>query len=55
MVKKADDLYSTFMIIEVKAPDAYDREMDEIKTQLFQVAKFKKGNSIPYLLYRVYV
>jgi type I restriction enzyme M protein len=49
LVKKADDLYSTFMIIEVKAPDAYDREMDEIKTQLFQVAKLEKGTQ--YLIY----
>ena len=49
LVKKADNTYSTFMIIEVKAPDEYDREMEEIKTQLFQVAKLEKGTQ--YLIY----
>jgi type I restriction enzyme M protein len=49
LVKKNDKTYSTFMIIEVKAPDEYDREMEEIKTQLFQVAKLEKGTQ--YLIY----
>jgi type I restriction enzyme M protein len=49
LVKKPDNTYSTFMIIEVKAPDEYDREMEEIKTQLFQVAKLEKGTQ--YLIY----
>lgn len=49
LVKKPDNTYSTFMIIEVKAPDQYDQEMEEIKTQLFQVAKLEKGTQ--YLIY----
>lgn len=49
LVKKADATYSTFMIIEIKAPDEYDQEMEEIKTQLFQVAKLEKGTQ--YLIY----
>lgn len=49
LVKKADSTYSTFMIIEVKASDTYDQEMEEIRTQLFQVAKLEKGTQ--YLIY----
>jgi len=49
LVKNKDETYSPFMIIEVKAPDEYDREMDEIKTQLFNVANQERGTQ--YLLY----
>lgn len=49
LVKRKDGNYSTFMIIEVKAPDEYDREMEEIKTQLFKVAMLEKGTQ--YLIY----
>jgi len=49
LVKNKDESYSTFMIIEVKAPDEYDRELEEIKTQLFEVAKLEKGTQ--YLIY----
>ena len=49
LVKNKDETYSTFMIIEVKAPDEYDRELEEIKTQLFEVAKLEKGTQ--YLIY----
>lgn len=49
LVRNKDNTYSTFMIIEVKAPDVYDKQMEEIKTQLFQVAKLEKG--IQYLIY----
>jgi type I restriction enzyme M protein len=49
LVKKADNTYSTFMIIEVKAPDEYDHQKEEIRTQLFQVAKLEKGTQ--YLIY----
>jgi type I restriction enzyme M protein len=49
LVRNNDNSYNTFMIIEVKAPDTYDKEMEEIKTQLFQVAKLEKGTQ--YLIY----
>ncbi len=49
LVKNKDDTYSTFMIIEVKAPDEYDREMNEIRTQLFQIAQLERGTQ--YLIY----
>ncbi len=49
LVKKPDNIYETFMIIEVKAPDTYDKEIDEIKTQLFQLARLEKGTQ--YLIY----
>jgi type I restriction enzyme M protein len=49
LVKRPDNSYETFMIIEVKAPDEYDKEFDEIRTQLFQVARLEKGTQ--YLIY----
>ena len=49
LVKKPDDTYNTFMIIEVKAPDVFDHEMDEIKTQLFQLARLERGTQ--FLIY----
>lgn len=49
LVRNNDNTYTTFMIIEVKAPDTYDKEMEEIKTQLFQVAQLEKGTQ--YLIY----
>ena len=49
LVKNKDQTYNTFMIIEVKAPDEYDRELEEIKTQLFEVAKLERGTQ--YLIY----
>lgn len=49
LVKKPDRTYNTFMIVEVKAPDEYDREMEEIRTQLFQVARLEEGTQ--YLIY----
>lgn len=49
LVKNKNEEYSTFMIIEVKSPDEYDKEMDEIKTQLFNVANQERGTQ--YLLY----
>jgi len=49
LVKNKDNTYTTFMVIEVKAPNEYDKEMDEIKTQLFEIAKLEKGTQ--YLIY----
>lgn len=49
LVRNADNTYNTFMIIEVKAPDTYDKEMEEIRTQLFQVARLERGTQ--YLVY----
>lgn len=49
LVKELDNTYRTFMIVEVKAPDTFDNEMDEIKTQLFQMARLERGTQ--YLVY----
>lgn len=49
LVKNKDKSYSTFMIIEVKSPETYDKDVNQIKTQLFQVAKLEKGTQ--YLVY----
>ncbi|MDG6986042.1 MAG: N-6 DNA methylase [Nitrososphaerota archaeon] len=49
LVRRPDNTYATFMIIEVKAPDEYDKQKEEIRTQLFQVAKLEKGTQ--YLIY----
>lgn len=49
LVRNKDSSYTTFMIIEVKAPDEYDKETEDIKTQLFEMAKLEKGTQ--YLIY----
>jgi len=49
LVKRPDNSYETFMIIEIKASDEYDKEFDEIRTQLFQIARLEKGTQ--YLIY----
>jgi type I restriction enzyme M protein len=49
LVQKEGGVLTPFMIVEVKAPQSYDREMEEIKTQLFQVAGLEKG--VQYLIY----
>ncbi len=49
LVKNKNEEYSPFMVIEVKAPDEYDKGMEEIKTQLFNVANQERGTQ--YLLY----
>jgi len=54
LVKKKDNTFETFMIIEVKASDEYDRELEEIKTQLFAVAKLEKGTQF-IIYYTAYV
>lgn len=49
LIKRPDNSFETFMIIEVKAPEEYEREYQEIRTQLFEVAKLEKGTQ--YLIY----
>lgn len=49
LVKNRDDIYSSFMVIEVKSPESYDKDIKEIRTQLFQVAKLEQGTQ--YLIY----
>ncbi|MDH5782478.1 MAG: N-6 DNA methylase [Candidatus Bathyarchaeota archaeon] len=49
LVKEPNNTYRAFMIIEVKAPDTFDKEIDEIKTQLFQMARLERGTQ--YLVY----
>lgn len=41
---------NNFMLIEVKAPSKYDTDVEEIKTQLFNVASLAKKN-LRYLIY----
>jgi len=49
LVRNNDKSFKTFMIIEVKAPSKFDGDMEEIKTQLFEIAKLEKGTK--YLIY----
>lgn len=49
LVKRPNGSLETFMIIEVKASDEYDHDFDEIRTQLFQLARLEKGTQ--YLIY----
>ena len=49
LVKNKDNKHSTFMVIEVKAPDEYDKNLDEIGTQLFKIARLEEGTQ--YLIY----
>lgn len=47
LVKKAEN---NFLLVEVKAPTKFDSDIDEIKTQLFNVASLAKKN-LKYLIY----
>ena len=50
LVREDKEKYKPFMIIEAKAPDEYEKQMeDSLKFQLFEVAKLEKG--VQYLVY----